>query len=100
MHRRQPVTGEAQKGAGARKAAALDDLALERLRGARAAALRNKTCVTEIGGEQLYYTAALLPRSWVSTNHDNTVIGVRPLPRSRSGVEHRSSRCCSRKKGC
>ena len=62
MHRRQPVTEEAQKGAGARKAAAAAAaaaaaLAFERLCGARAAALRNNTCVTEVGGE-LY----LLPR--------------------------------------
>ena len=49
-----PKSQKKQKGAGARKAAAAAALALERLRGARAAALRNKTCVTEIGGE-LYY---------------------------------------------
>ena len=49
-----PKSQKKQKGAGARKAVAAAALALERLRGARAAALRNKTCVTETGGE-LYY---------------------------------------------
>ena len=67
-----PKSQKKQKGAGARKAAAAAALALERLRGARAAALRNKTCVTEVGGELYYHGSPERPtrrpaRSWVST---------------------------------